>query len=197
MPAGTNPDTDDMNRRRVLQGIAAALLCPPAAAAADDLLAAGGCALLLRHARTEAGIGDPPGYRLDDCATQRRLSADGREQARRAGAWLRSRGLTFDGIFSSRWCRCTDTAALMFPGQKVEVMDALNSFFDVHEEREARTAHVRALVGALDGARRIALVTHMVNIMALTGEHLAMGEAVIVGPDRRGGLRIAGRVPLS
>lgn len=40
-----------------------------------------GYVVLLRHAQTVAGTGDPPGFQLDDCATQRNLSKVGKEQA--------------------------------------------------------------------------------------------------------------------
>jgi hypothetical protein len=46
-------------------------------------LRAGGLVVFIRHADTDPGVGDPPGFRLDDCKTQRNLSAAGREQARR------------------------------------------------------------------------------------------------------------------
>lgn len=156
----------------------------------------GGCALLLRHARTESGIGDPQGYRLDDCRTQRNLSPEGRALASRAGASLRQRGLVFDSVFSSRWCRCLDTASLMFPGQEIRALEALNSFFDERHERERQTDALRTWLAALGSGRRMALVTHQVNIMALTGDNLAMGEAVVVTADRRGGVRSAGRLEL-
>lgn len=153
-----------------------------------------GSALLLRHAPTEAGIGDPQAYRLDDCSTQRNLSPEGRTLARRAGALLRQRGLVFDGVFSSRWCRCTDTATLMFPEQEVRVLEALNSFFDGRHERERQTNALRTWLAALGSERRVALITHQVNILALTGENLAMGEAVVVTADRRGKVRSVGRI---
>jgi hypothetical protein len=38
------------------------------------------------------------------------------------------------------------------------------------------------------------LVTHQVNVLALTGDNLAMGGAVVVQPDRRGGVRSVGRI---
>jgi phosphohistidine phosphatase SixA len=46
--------------------------------------------VLMRHAATDPGAGDPPGFRLDDCATQRNLSAAGREDARRVGNAFRA-----------------------------------------------------------------------------------------------------------
>jgi phosphohistidine phosphatase SixA len=136
-------------------------------------------ALLLRHALTEPGIGDPPGYRLDDCRSQRNLSAEGRAQAGRLGQELRARRWRFDEVRSSRWCRCVDTARLAFPGRQVEVLEALNSFFDDRGAAAARTAALRGWLAQL-GRRNAALITHQVNIAALTNTGAAMGEGVIL-----------------
>ena len=73
-------------------------------------LRAGGAVVVLRHAQTVPGIGDPPGFRLQDCSTQRNLSEEGRQQARRLGETLRRAGVKVDEVLSSRWCRCLDTA---------------------------------------------------------------------------------------
>ena len=43
-----------------------------------------GAIVLFRHANAP-GFGDPPGFRLDDCATQRNLDAQGRDQAVKIG----------------------------------------------------------------------------------------------------------------
>jgi broad specificity phosphatase PhoE len=182
------------SRRRLLLRLAPLLAVGAAAgsARADEAawraLAAGGCALLLRHASTVPGIGDPPGFRLDDCATQRNLSEAGRIEARAFGAELSRRGVAFDAVLSSRWCRCLETARLAFPRNEVEVLESLNSFFADGSTRAAQTAALRAWLARQGARRRVALVTHMVNITALTGESVAMGEAVIVrlGPDGAG-----------
>lgn len=44
-------------------------------------LKSGGHVLLIRHAATDLGIGDPPGFDLQNCATQRNLSTAGRADA--------------------------------------------------------------------------------------------------------------------
>ena len=59
------------------------------------------------------GFGDPPGFRVDDCVTQRNLSARGRADAEKIGARLKSEGIAFEKILSSPWCRCIDTATLL------------------------------------------------------------------------------------
>ncbi len=59
---------------------------PAADEAVWKRIAQGGVAVMIRHARTEPGVGDPPNFRIGDCTTQRNLSAEGRVQARRLGA---------------------------------------------------------------------------------------------------------------
>jgi len=174
-----------MNRRRELLRALPLLAFGRLAAAADEeaawrALSAGGGAVLLRHAATVAGIGDPPGFRLDDCATQRNLSDAGRAQARRIGAEFTRRGVQVDEVMSSRWCRCLDTARLAFPRHEVRVFETLNSFFDDGSTRQAQTEALRSFLARQRTSRRMVLVTHQVNIAALTGQSVGMGEALLV-----------------
>ena len=149
-------------------------------------VAAGGCAILMRHARTTPGIGDPPGFRLDDCSTQRNLSDAGRAQARRFGLEFERRGFRVDEVRSSRWCRCLDTARLAFPRHEIAPLEALDSFFADGDAGGVQTTILRDYLAALPANRRVVLVTHMVNITALTGEAPAMGEALVVRTGRPG-----------
>lgn len=113
------------------------------------LLRQGGVAVLLRHAQTTPGTGDPAGLRLGDCATQRNLSDAGRRQARRIGAWFGERGLRPAAVRSSAWCRCIDTAMLAF-GRSTP-WPPLHSFFG--EPPAAREASRAALARALAASR--------------------------------------------
>jgi len=153
-------------------------------------LTAGGCVLLLRHAQTVPGIGDPPGWRLDVCATQRNLSDEGRAQSARLGAMLTRAGVPLGPIRSSRWCRCLDTARLAFG--RVEPWPALDSFFEDRSTAAERTEQLRAWALAFRGPANAVLVTHQVNATALTGDWLAMGEVLVLRPER-GALRQFGR----
>src|SRR5687767_12433478 len=78
------------------------------------LLKAGGQVVLVRHAVTTAGVGDPPGMVLADCTTQRNLSDEGRAHARQLGEAFRARGVAVSHVYSSPWCRCLETARLAF-----------------------------------------------------------------------------------
>jgi phosphohistidine phosphatase SixA len=171
-------------RRLLLLAAATAWARTPAAQTPSQ----GGIALLIRHAATEPGVGDPPGMRLGACATQRNLSAAGRAQAERLGPWLAAAGHVPQAVRSSRWCRCLDTARLAFG--RVEPWDALDSFFDDRGREPAQTAALRQALAALPAGRVEAWVTHMVNIQALAGEAVAMGELLVVRAVRDGAGRI-------
>jgi phosphohistidine phosphatase SixA len=145
----------------------------------------------MRHASTDPGIGDPPGFRLGDCATQRNLSAAGREEALRWGRALRERAVRIDAVLSSAWCRCRDTAALAFGGY--EVWAALNSFFSDPGTAEAQTRTVLDRISAWRGPGTLVLVTHQVNITAATGLTVASGRAVVIRPGTTG-IEVAGEL---
>jgi len=134
----------------------------------------GGTVVLLRHAQAP-GTGDPPGFRLGDCSTQRNLSSEGREQARQIGVQFTANHIPIERVLSSEWCRCLETARLAF-GDRVEPFPALNSFFSTQDAEGAQTRAVRALVeGWRAQAGVLVLVTHQVNITALTVLYPAEG----------------------
>lgn len=156
------------------------------AADALQLLAQPGHVLIMRHANAP-GVGDPPGMVLDDCATQRNLDGRGRTQATRLGERLRAAGLAEVRVFTSQWCRCRDTARLLAVG-RVEDLPALNSFFEQPERREAQIRTLREFLARLprDG-RPVVLVTHQVNITALTGYYPSSGEGLVLRLRADGG----------
>lgn len=160
--------------------------------AAWTALKAGGHVLIVRHAQTVPGIGDPPGFRLDDCATQRNLSDAGRAQAKAMGERLAEAGVRVDQALSSSWCRCLDTARLAFG--RATVFAPLDSFFEDRGSEPRQTAALRERIRAWRGPGTLALVTHQVNVTALTGEVPAMGEALVLKPGGQGGFALVGRI---
>ena len=147
------------------------------------LLHTGGCVVLLRHAATEPGIGDPPDFALDDCGTQRNLSSAGRQDARRMGAWFASRKLKPRAVLSSAWCRCKDTAHLAFG--KHAVWAALNSTFGDRLAQPDRTGLLRQAMARIPARQFEVWVTHQVNISAMVGQGPAMGESLILNREGR------------
>jgi broad specificity phosphatase PhoE len=153
-----------------------------APAYADDAVLARlqepGTVLLLRHALAP-GTGDPPGFQLDDCATQRNLSQAGREQARALGERLRAAGIREARVYSSHWCRCLETAQLLGVGP-VQPEPALDSFFHRPAEGPDRTAAARERLREFPLGPPVVMVTHQVNIRALTGEFTPSGGGVVI-----------------
>lgn len=168
-------------------GLFAILLLSAGPASGDDAVLARlqepGTVLLLRHALAP-GTGDPPGFQLDDCSTQRNLSEAGREQARALGERLRTAGIREARVYSSRWCRCLETAELLALGP-VQPEPALDSFFQRRAEGPDRTAAARERLRGLPPGPPVVMVTHQVNISALTGEFTPSGAGVIIriAPD--------------
>jgi len=165
--------------------------CPMEAAGADDAadawkaLRAGGHVALMRHADAPGGVGDPPDFRVEDCATQRNLSAKGRADAEKIGLRLKGEGIAFEKILSSPWCRCIDTARLLNLGT-VGTESTLGNVVVLKDQRDTLTAGARALIARWTAGGNLLVVSHGANIQALTGVWLVSGEIVVIkgGSDR-------------
>jgi broad specificity phosphatase PhoE len=180
--------------RVVALALGSLLLGAPPAAADDalwTLLKGGGQVVMIRHA-TAPGTFDPPGMRLDDCATQRNLDEQGREEARRIGAAFRARAIPVDKVASSRWCRCTETARLAFG--RVELWEPIDGARPSSELEKRRTAEVRRFVSTPLTGGNVILVTHNFNIRALTGLSTLSGEMVVLTPGGNDTFAMAGRL---
>ena len=171
------------------------LVVAPAAVSTDEqiwvLLNGGGQVILIRHAITTPGVGDPPGMRLEDCSTQRNLTDEGRRDARRLGEGFRARGIVVDRVLSSPWCRCLETARLAFG--TVEAWQPLSNLFGRGEARIDQVRQLQVLAGERRTGSNVVLVTHGSTISALTGVMPAPAEMVVVTPQGEGRFTLAGR----
>lgn len=165
-------------------------LSSPLRAEADDAgvfveLTKPGRVLMLRHAHAP-GFGDPPGFKLGDCATQRNLDGAGREQARLLGERLRAAGIRTAKVYSSQWCRCLETARLLDLGD-VEPLPALNSFFGRPDARLRTLAAVGKFLSRLprDGGP-VVLVTHQVTISGISDRGVGSGGGYVLRLDGTG-----------
>lgn len=99
-------------------------------------------------------------------------------------------------VRSSQWCRCVETARLLGVG-KVQTAPYLNSFFAGRGDEAASTQALRAaIVQKIDSRRPTVLVTHQVNITALTGIVPSEGEVVFVRATAGGTIEVVSRVRL-
>lgn len=179
--------------------LAAHLLVPSPAhadeAAAWSTLRRGEGIALMRHTDAPGGAGDPAGFRLDDCATQRNLSATGRTDAANVGRRLKAERAAIGKLISSPWCRCLDTARLLDLGA-VHTEPTFGNVVVWSDRRAELTQGARALLGAWKGPGTLFVVTHGANIQALTGYNPAQGEIVVVSSRADGSLQEVGRLDL-
>jgi len=150
-----------------------------------------GTVVLLRHA-TAPGGGDPVGFQLNDCATQRNLSAVGRAQALRIGEAFQRRSIEVTSVWTSQWCRTRETADLAFPAKRTD-QPLFNSFFGAPEQETAQSRAALDLLATWRGSGVLVVVTHQVNITALTGIVPDAGEGVVIALRGRE-LKVLGRI---
>ena len=134
--------------------------------------------ILIRHAKAPGG-GDPEGFNIKDCKTQRNLDMMGINQSKRIGKLFREKKIKINQVLSSEWCRCKDTANYAFGN--FQTFDALNSFYD---ERFAgnETKQIKDLkqyVKNWDSDKNLIFVTHYVVISSILSTASSSGEIII------------------
>ncbi len=149
-------------------------------------------AVFIRHALAP-GTGDPSHFSLKDCSTQRNLNEVGRQQAKQIGHAFRNKGVKVDKVYTSQWCRCKETAELMGLG-KPEELSALNSFFELPQNKEPQMKQLRAFMKKLAIDNTVVLVTHYVVIAEYTGAYPSSGEAVVVEFDEKRLPKVVGTI---
>jgi phosphohistidine phosphatase SixA len=183
---------------RLRLAFAVLLLCAGIARADEaglKALASGGHIAMVRHGLTTPGTGDPLGFKLEDCVTQRNLIEEGREESRKLGRLFRSRGIGFDQVLSSEWCRCVETAKLIGAG-KVEKASPLNNLFGRPQNRAQQVEALRKLIGEWKSRGNLLLVTHGATMGALMGinPETAAGVVLAPAPDKKDGFEVVGRI---
>lgn len=156
-------------------------------------LSEGRAVLLLRHA-SAPGIGDPPGFVLNECGTQRNLNDAGKGEARRWGVLLKRKDIAQPRLLSSRWCRCLDTGSGMGLTD-VEAFPLLDSFFGNSKRHAAQTDELRLFLNEKQSSTPVVLISHQVNITALTGIFPQSGEGLILELPITDPVTVLARIP--
>jgi phosphohistidine phosphatase SixA len=180
--------------------LAVALVAAPAAAGDDSqeawaALVRGGHVALVRHGNAPPGYGgDPPGFKIDDCATQRNMDEKGRTQSRAVGEAFRQHGVRVDKILSSPWCRCLETARLMALGPVEGTMAVAAS-----DRSPDRVVALRQMVSDWRGPGTLVVVTHALTVQALVGIMPGQAETVVLRPKlgKEPGVEVVGRIPVT
>jgi phosphohistidine phosphatase SixA len=135
-------------------------------------------------------------HELGPCETQRNLDDNGRADARRVGAVFRAAGVSFEKIYTSKWCRCRETADLI-AGRPVENLPLIDSYFTSPDKAVRQPSQLAALKHFVNfillPTDRALLVTHGSLIQDLTGVFTDEAETVIVKADGKGGIVVLAR----
>ena len=135
--------------------------------------------ILIRHSLAPGG-GDPEGFKINDCETQRNLNRVGINQSKKIGKLFKKNKILIDQVLSSQWCRCKDTAKYAFGDYKE--FTALNSTFqspyDKNETKQLKQLY--SFVKKWNGkGKNLVLVTHYSIITAVTNAVPSSGEIII------------------
>jgi phosphohistidine phosphatase SixA len=151
-------------------------------------LAQGGKVIILRHASapgpSQGREGDPPGFELDDCTTQRNLSTSGRKQAYQLGEMLRAHNVVVTRVLTSPWCRAKETADLMNLGPVPEQTNLLHNIGEhtggagaaLKEMPDAKRSvnQVRTIIRNWHGPGNMVMVSHgrtLVHVLYRDNRH--------------------------
>ena len=148
-----------------------------------DTLKEGKKIIFIRHALAPGG-GDPLGFKIEDCKTQRNLNEEGIKQSKKIGKLFKKKGIKVDQVFSSQWCRCKDTAKYAFGDFKE--FSALNSTFSppFDKNKKKQIKELKNFINNWNGkGKNLVLVTHYVVILAMTGKTSSSGELIITDKD--------------
>ena len=135
--------------------------------------------ILIRHSLAPGG-GDPTGFKINDCKTQRNLNRTGINQSKKIGKLFKKYKVPVDQVLTSQWCRCIDTAKYAFGNYKE--FTALNSTFQspYNKNEGKQLKDLYSFVKKWNGkGKNLVLITHYSIITAVTNAVPSSGEIVV------------------
>ena len=135
--------------------------------------------IFIRHAYAPGG-GDPEGFEISNCASQRNLNKEGIEQSKRIGQFFLENNIRIGKVLSSEWCRCKQSAELAF--NKYETKKFLNSFFSqkFFHNKDSQIKELKEYIKKWDGKNNLIFVTHYVVISEILNISSSSGEIIVV-----------------
>ena len=144
----------------------------------QNIFSGDGKIIFIRHAYAPGG-GDPDGFDISNCASQRNLSKEGITQSKNIGKFFSENNIQIDKVLSSEWCRCKQTAKYAF--NNYETKSFLNSFFSQKfaHNKDKQVKELKDYIINWEGKKNLILVTHYVVISETLNVSTSSGEIVI------------------
>ena len=155
----------------------------------------GGLLIFFRHSKTPNYQGADDNN-LENCATQRNLSKEGREQATAIGEAFRALEIPVGIVRASPLCRTMDTAWLAFGYFERDNNMRLHGTNPAQSEEEAKIwRNIRniAKILPLPGTNSV-FVSHGTIGEVFGANYLDEGEAIILEPDGQGHWQVLAQV---
>jgi phosphohistidine phosphatase SixA len=148
----------------------------------QSILKEEGKLIFIRHAYAPGG-GDPHGFKISNCTTQRNLNKEGIEQSKRIGLFFTENNINIGKVLSSEWCRCKQSAELAF--SKYETKRFLNSFFSqkFSDNKDSQIKELKEYIKKWDGKNNLIFVTHYVVISEILNISTSSGEIIVADKD--------------
>ena len=144
----------------------------------QNIFSGDGKIIFIRHAYAPGG-GDPDGFDISNCASQRNLSKEGITQSKNIGKFFSENNIQIDKVLSSEWCRCKQTAKYAF--NNYETKSFLNSFFSQKfaHNKDKQVKELKDYIINWEGKKNLILITHYVVISEILNVSTSSGEIVI------------------
>ena len=139
--------------------------------------------IFIRHALAP-GSGDPSGFSLNDCSSQRNLNSVGIKQSIEIGNFFKNLNIGAYEVLTSEWCRCVDTAKYAF--SDFEIFKPLNSFYDSKyiKNKDKQIVELKKYIDNWKNINKnLILVTHYVVILEILDIPTSSGEIIITDKD--------------
>jgi len=192
-------------RLSVLMLLAVMAPVAPQTARADDAnvlqaLRAGGNVILVRHGATFTNQADTDPLHLENIDAQRTLNDAGKAAAKTFGAALRTAAIPVGAVYTSKFDRAYQTAALAGLKDIEATLDVSEGGLVVTtDENNRRAAALKTMLGTAPKAgTNTVIVTHRPNILDALGKDwfdVKEGEASIFHVED-GGYRLVARVKM-
>lgn len=132
-------------------------------------LQSGGHVVYMRHTLTDKSQEDLDHSNLDNCATQRNLSNEGREQARVIAQAMQQLRIEFKAVMTSPYCRAKETASLAFGGGQLTPSLRYLSHQPENEQHGSMQDIRRMLSTPPHNGGNTILVSHTANLKQTAG----------------------------
>jgi phosphohistidine phosphatase SixA len=165
----------------------------------SDLVSAlrsGGLVIVMRHASSPAEVPDKSRANADNTTPERQLDDAGRAGATAMGVALRALKIPIGEVLTSPTYRARETARLAALPNPTPVEALGDGGQSMQGVPETRAAWLRERVSHFPARTNTVIITHMPNIARAfpAWGAVADGEAVVLGPDGRGGATVVGRI---